>query len=90
MRTQAAGKMELQYEGEWVQGRKEGLGTQYFNNSESYAGQFVADIRHGFGRFFFSNGDVYGALTADCCARCVSLAAACWPRLEAWFQDSRD
>lgn len=62
---QSPGVYELQYEGEWVQGRKEGLGTRYYHNNESYSGQFVADIRHGFGRYFFSNGDVYAGEWLD-------------------------
>lgn len=63
--TQGPGLFELQYEGEWVQGRREGLGTRYYHNHESYSGQFVANIRHGFGRFFFGNGDVYAGEWVD-------------------------
>lgn len=63
--AQGPGQFELQYEGEWVQGRREGLGTRYYHNNESYSGQFVANIRHGFGRYFFNNGDVYAGEWVD-------------------------
>lgn len=53
------GRQRLQYEGDWVQGRKEGLGTNTYRNGEVYRGEFLANERHGHGRMEYLNGNVY-------------------------------
>ncbi len=55
----------LQYEGDWLQGTKEGNGTRYYHNGETYSGDFVANIRHGRGRYFFASGDMYAGEWVD-------------------------
>lgn len=55
----------LQYEGDWVQGRREGEGTRWYLNGESYSGAFVANIRHGQGRYEFVNVSGMASFRSD-------------------------
>lgn len=55
----------LDYEGEWVQGSRIGVGTRYYPNGETYSGDFVSNVRHGRGRYFFANGDMYAGEWLD-------------------------
>eukprot|EP00195_Chlamydomonas_chlamydogama_P011884 CAMPEP_0202890548 /NCGR_PEP_ID=MMETSP1392-20130828/910_1 /ASSEMBLY_ACC=CAM_ASM_000868 /TAXON_ID=225041 /ORGANISM="Chlamydomonas chlamydogama, Strain SAG 11-48b" /LENGTH=466 /DNA_ID=CAMNT_0049574137 /DNA_START=156 /DNA_END=1559 /DNA_ORIENTATION=+ len=63
--TTKDGRSELQYEGDWVQGIREGKGVRYYPNGETYTGDFVANVRHGYGRYVFENGDVYAGEWTD-------------------------
>ena len=47
------------YRGEWVDGKKDGLGVQIYENGERYDGGWKNDMKHGYGRHISSNGDVY-------------------------------
>ena len=48
------------YDGNWVDGRKHGVGYQvYDNNSGTYHGEFRSDKRHGKGKFTYPDGDEY-------------------------------
>lgn len=49
----------LQYDGEWIQGRREGHGIRYYPTNEVYTGDFVNNERHGYGRMDYRNGDSY-------------------------------
>ncbi|GIL62825.1 hypothetical protein Vafri_16998 [Volvox africanus] len=55
----------LQYDGDWIQGRREGNGTRYYPSGEVYSGDWVANIRHGTGRYEYANGDMYVGQWAD-------------------------
>lgn len=56
-----------QYEGPWVNGRREGSnGKQVYANGDSYVGDWRADWREGQGTMHFANGDVYEVLMGDC------------------------
>ncbi|KAG2498462.1 hypothetical protein HYH03_003716 [Edaphochlamys debaryana] len=55
----------LQYDGDWIQGRREGYGTRVYNTGETYAGDWVSNLRHGTGRYEYSNGDLYVGQWAD-------------------------
>ncbi|GLC46295.1 hypothetical protein PLESTB_000996000 [Pleodorina starrii] len=55
----------LQYDGDWIQGRREGYGTRYYPTGEVYSGDWVANIRHGTGRYEYANGDMYVGQWAD-------------------------
>lgn len=37
--THGSSEMVVQYEGEWVQGRRAGKGTRYYANGETYTGE---------------------------------------------------
>ncbi|KAL3144168.1 hypothetical protein ABBQ32_003952 [Trebouxia sp. C0010 RCD-2024] len=50
---------QLQYDGNWVRGRREGPGLCYYFNGETYQGQWANNQRHGHGRMQYSNADVY-------------------------------
>ena len=56
---------ELEYEGEWVQGMRQGRGLRQYSNGEQYEGDFSAGQRHGYGRYTFANGDVYAGEWVD-------------------------
>jgi hypothetical protein len=47
------------YEGDWVNGLKEGYGTQTYPDGSRYLGQFEAGMIHGDGSYIYQNGDVY-------------------------------
>lgn len=49
----------LLYEGQWVDGLREGEGTQYYKLGETYNGEWEADVKHGAGRMEYRSGDVY-------------------------------
>lgn len=46
------------YEGQWYEGKKQGIGTYFYNYfSATYHGDFYNDEKNGFGVIKFSNGD---------------------------------
>jgi len=47
------------YEGSWVYGREEGLGTKVWPDSESYKGHWKEGLRNGQGKAVFANQDCY-------------------------------
>jgi hypothetical protein len=49
----------VKYEGEYVEGRKKGLGRLSLPNGDRYHGEFVADAFEGEGSYFYANGDIY-------------------------------
>lgn len=55
----------LEYEGEWVQGVRQGRGVRDYASGESYEGDFSAGMRHGQGRYAFANTDVYAGEWVD-------------------------
>ena len=59
------GQYVEEYEGEWMQGVRQGNGMKLYANGESYEGDFVAGLRHGRGRYNFTNGDVYNGEWVD-------------------------
>ena len=49
----------MSYEGQYCEGKKQGIGKLQLPNGDKYHGSFVADKFEGEGSYFFSNGDVY-------------------------------
>ena len=47
------------YEGEFKNGKKEGIGIYYFNNGGRYEGEWKNDVQEGKGKDYFDNGDRY-------------------------------
>jgi len=47
------------YEGEILNGKKNGYGTQVMENGDKYEGQWSKDLKHGFGVLTLQTGDVY-------------------------------
>ena len=47
------------YEGEYVNGKKEGLGKMKFPNKDMYHGMWKQDMMSGEGTMLYSNGDIY-------------------------------
>ncbi len=46
------GEYNDEYSGDWIDGRREGHGTQHYLNGDVYTGQWVLDCRHGTGEMF--------------------------------------
>ena len=42
------------YEGEFLQGKKNGKGTYFWNNGNRYEGEYLNDSKHGKGVFYVS------------------------------------
>ena len=49
----------VKYEGQYVEGRKAGIGKLSLPNGDRYHGAFSADAFEGEGTYFFANGDIY-------------------------------
>ena len=49
----------FRYDGEWKQGKKDGLGTLKYSSGAKYEGEFKEDQANGKGKFYFLNGDYY-------------------------------
>ena len=50
------------YEGDWVDGLKEGRGYYTWENGDVYEGEFKNGVREGFGEFKWANGESYKGL----------------------------
>ena len=50
---------EGKYEGQFVNGLKNGKGTYYFDNGDKYVGDFRDGDREGEGIYYYKNGDKY-------------------------------
>jgi Uncharacterized protein conserved in bacteria len=49
------------YEGQYVNGKKEGNGTYTYSNGDKYVGGFFNDLREGIGRMTYNEkGEYYG------------------------------
>lgn len=47
----------IRYEGEWLNGLKQGQGTMIFDNKDKYVGQLHNNERHGEGKYYMASGD---------------------------------
>lgn len=47
------------YEGDWVQGVRQGVAHWQSGTGESYTGEFRDDLMHGEGQMRYANGDIY-------------------------------
>jgi len=56
-RTIAVG--ESKYEGEWKDGKKEGVGRMWWHNGDRYLGDWKGDTKDGYGYMIWANGDNY-------------------------------
>ena len=52
------------YDGEWVDGKREGRGVYVYKNGNKYVGEFVAGMREGFGVFMMADYTVQGWIIA--------------------------
>jgi hypothetical protein len=50
------------YEGEWLDGKRDGCGRLKWNDGSVYYGHFVGDKAKGFGKLTHSDGDIYQGL----------------------------
>ncbi|CAH0604898.1 unnamed protein product [Chrysodeixis includens] len=53
------GTYTLEYRGNWVRGKPEGIGWWYYANGDVYLGYWKAGQRHGFGTMWYANNTVY-------------------------------
>ncbi|OWR55777.1 hypothetical protein KGM_212090 [Danaus plexippus plexippus] len=56
---QANGTFRLEYRGDWVRGKPEGIGWWYYQNGDVYFGFWKKGYRHGYGKMFYANGTFY-------------------------------
>ncbi|CAJ1378162.1 unnamed protein product [Effrenium voratum] len=62
----ATQQLNNRYTGQWVWGRREGIGTFYYANGAYYHGEWKANVKEGHGRHTFDDGKVYqGSFEAD-------------------------
>ena len=52
-------KLKRKYTGDWIDDKKFGRGTMFFDNDDRYDGFWEDDLPHGDGRMIYANGDVY-------------------------------
>ena len=52
-------KLKRKYTGDWINDKKFGRGTMFFDNDDRYDGFWENDLPHGDGRMIYANGDVY-------------------------------
>ena len=52
-------RMRREYTGDWLNDKKTGRGTMFFQNGNRYDGLWLDDKPHGEGRMIYANGDVY-------------------------------
>jgi radial spoke head protein 1 len=49
----------VKYEGQYVEGKKSGIGKLLLPNGEKYHGMWANDKFHGEGTYYYSSGDIY-------------------------------
>ena len=47
------------YEGDYLNGKREGKGIYIYNSGDVYEGEYKNDLKDGFGIYKYSNGDIY-------------------------------
>jgi len=52
------------FEGQYVEGKRTGLGKMIWPDGSSYHGQWLENLRHGNGAYTFTNGDIYSGCWA--------------------------
>ncbi|CAE7919205.1 Rsph1 [Symbiodinium sp. KB8] len=55
----------VRYEGDYTEGKREGVGKISLPNGDKYHGQWRADKFHGEGTYFYANGDIYSGMWAE-------------------------
>ncbi|XP_053625197.1 MORN repeat-containing protein 3-like isoform X1 [Plodia interpunctella] len=58
-KLQENGTYSLEYRGEWVRGKPEGMGWWYYDNGDVYFGYFRKGQRHGYGKMWYKDGTFY-------------------------------
>ncbi|XP_068629976.1 MORN repeat-containing protein 3-like [Battus philenor] len=49
----------MQYRGEWIKGKPEGVGWWYYENGDIYFGYWKRGYRNGFGKMWYNDGTLY-------------------------------
>lgn len=63
------------YEGDWVNGHWEGLGTSTWSDGQKYVGNYSEDVEAGDGTYFFADGSSFAGVFTDGNADGVYTAA---------------
>ncbi|KAM3963029.1 MORN repeat-containing protein 3 [Aphomia sociella] len=56
---QPNGTMSLEYRGEWIRGKPEGIGWRYYVNGDVYFGYWKRGEHHGYGKMWYAGGTFY-------------------------------
>ncbi|KAL5248737.1 hypothetical protein ACHWQZ_G017803 [Mnemiopsis leidyi] len=51
--------LKNQYQGQWVDGKREGFGVFSYASGARYEGEWKDNAKHGYGKFFFKDGTVF-------------------------------
>jgi hypothetical protein len=52
-------KIGINYEGEWKNNRKDGIGYEQYQDGSCYEGEFRKGLKHGIGAYFWKDGSQY-------------------------------
>jgi len=47
------------YDGDWVNGQKNGMAHVKFSNGDTYVGEYKFNKKHGKGQYTYANGEIY-------------------------------
>lgn len=47
------------YDGDWINGIREGSGTMVWRNGGKYVGKWKSGVRNGYGTHYYANGEIY-------------------------------
>ncbi|KAL4711952.1 hypothetical protein ACJJTC_011259 [Scirpophaga incertulas] len=53
------GKLSIDYRGNWVRGKPEGIGWRYYANGDVYFGFWKSGKKEGYGKLWYSDGTFY-------------------------------
>lgn len=62
------------YVGDWVEGKKTGLGELFYENGDKFRGNWLNDRANGEGVLEYVNGDVYEGVSCLSDALCVCVS----------------
>jgi len=55
----SVGPVEIRFEGEWKENKKNGVGRIWWSNGDRYLGDWTSDSKDGYGYMMWENGDMY-------------------------------
>lgn len=55
----SVGPVEIRFEGEWKENKKNGVGRIWWSNGDRYLGDWSNDSKDGYGYMMWENGDMY-------------------------------
>jgi hypothetical protein len=50
---------EIEYEGDWLSNRKDGIGIEKYKDGSIYKGEYKKGVKHGIGVYYWEDGSIY-------------------------------